>query len=245
MAVDNVLESLVEKGMSAEELQERKQRKQHWDQNAAVVNAKLKSLFRQGAPHAMAHHGHHAAQHVAGMLPWEEFAAAAGERCCCRWTLLDSFNHSCSVSMLPSTGDLHALRWLAHLCVCMLSMGWACCNINRPTLLAGQCATMFLAGVQLHMAIRAGAMRPHAPPAVTYTVKTHTSSSRVLCKGCRNPIAMHSMQIGYSNRNDMRWYHLGCLGADKWQEASMPGRLNGLPSLHPSQQVLHATIACE
>ncbi|DBA95401.1 TPA: hypothetical protein ACH3X3_013276 [Trebouxia sp. C0006] len=168
MAVDNVLESLVEKGMSAEELQERKQRKQHWDQNAAVVNAKLKSLFRQGAPHAMAHHGRHAAQHVAGMLPWEEFAAAAG--------------------------------------------------------------------VQLHMAIRAGAMRPHAPPAVTYTVKTHTSSSRVLCKGCRNPIAMHSMQIGYSNRNDMRWYHLGCLGADKWQEASMPGRLNGLPSLHPSQQ---------
>ncbi len=99
-----------------------------------------------------------------------------------------------------------------------------------------------LAGVQLHMALRTGTMRPHA---VTYTVKTHTSSSRVLCKGCRNPIAMHSMQIGYSDRNNMRWYHLGCLGADKWQEASMPGRLAGLPSLHPSQQVLHATIACE
>ncbi len=82
MAVDNVLESLVEKGMSAEELQERKQRKQHWDQNAAVVNAKMKSLFRQGAPHAMAHRGHQAAQHVAGMLPWEDFAAAAGESCC-------------------------------------------------------------------------------------------------------------------------------------------------------------------
>ena len=53
------------------------------------------------------------------------------------------------------------------------------------------------------------------------------------------------MQIGYSDRHHMRWYHLGCLGADKWQEASMPGRLAGLPSLPPSQQVLHATIACE
>ncbi|DBA77531.1 hypothetical protein WJX77_000814 [Trebouxia sp. C0004] len=166
MAVDNVLESLVEKGMSAEELQERKQRRQHWDQNAAVVNAKMKTLFRQGvlAPHAMAHRGHQGGT----MLPWEDLAAAAG--------------------------------------------------------------------VQLHMALRAGAMRPHVPPAVTFTVKTHTSSSRILCKGCRNPIAMHSMQIGYSERNNMRWYHLGCLGADKWQEASMPGRLAGLPSLHPSQQ---------
>jgi len=83
MAVDNVLESLVEKGMSAEELQERKQRKQHWDQTAAVVNAKMKSLFRQGAlaPHAMAHRGHQVAQHGA-VMPWEDFAAAAGESCC-------------------------------------------------------------------------------------------------------------------------------------------------------------------
>lgn len=46
------------------------------------------------------------------------------------------------------------------------------------------------------------------------------------------------MQIGYSDRHNMRWYHLGCLGADKWEEASMPGRLTGLSNLHPSQQVL-------
>ena len=125
MAVDNVLESLVEKGMSAEELQERKQRKQHWDQNAAVVNAKMKSLFRQGA----LHRGHQAAQHVAGMLPWEEFAAAAGESCCRSWTLLDSFNHSnhCSVSMSPSFGDLHALACTS-LCL-HVKYGMGCCNI--------------------------------------------------------------------------------------------------------------------
>ena len=82
MAVDNVLESLVEKGMSAEELQERKQRKQHWDQNAAVINAKMKSLFRQVAPHAMAQRDHQIAQRGVGMMPWEDFAAAAGESCC-------------------------------------------------------------------------------------------------------------------------------------------------------------------
>lgn len=79
--------------------------------------------------------------------------------------------------------------------------------------------------------------RPPVPPAVSYTVKTNTSPARVLCKGCRNPIAVHSMEIGYGDRNQMRWYHLGCLGHDKWQEAAMPGRLTGLPSLHPSQQV--------
>ncbi len=93
-----------------------------------------------------------------------------------------------------------------------------------------------IAGVVLPMALRGGGRHPPAPQ-VSYTVKTNTSSARVLCKGCRNPIAMHSMQIGHGDRHQMRWYHLGCLSHDRWREAAMPGRLTGVPSLHPSQQV--------
>ena len=82
MAVDNVLDSLVEKGMSAEELQERRQRKQHWESHAAAINAKMQGLFRHGAPglNGMAQRGHHMPQHGA-MMNWEAFAAMHGERC--------------------------------------------------------------------------------------------------------------------------------------------------------------------
>ncbi|KAL3144819.1 hypothetical protein ABBQ38_001928 [Trebouxia sp. C0009 RCD-2024] len=55
MAVDNVLESLVEKGMSKEDLQERKQRRQHWEAHAGVINSRMKNLFQHNglrAPHA-------------------------------------------------------------------------------------------------------------------------------------------------------------------------------------------------
>lgn len=76
MAVDNVLESVVEKGMSKEELQERKQRKQHWDAHAAVINSNMKHLFRHGGnrpPHGFpapfGQQGHSAA------LNWEALAA--------------------------------------------------------------------------------------------------------------------------------------------------------------------------
>ena len=82
MAVDNVLESLVEKGMSKEDLQERKQRKQHWEARAATINARMKSLFRHGSHHAPqsghmpTYHGHHA-PHAA--MNWEAFAAMHGK----------------------------------------------------------------------------------------------------------------------------------------------------------------------
>lgn len=79
MAVDNVLESLVERGMSKEDLQERKQRKQHWESHAAAINGKMQNLFRHGG-----HHGHqpypyrrHHAPHAA--MNWEAFAAMQGE----------------------------------------------------------------------------------------------------------------------------------------------------------------------
>lgn len=82
MAVDNVLESLVEKGMSKEDLHERKQRKQHWEAHAAAINAKMKSLFRHGSHHgpqsgAMPpYYGHHV-PHAA--MNWEAFAAMHGK----------------------------------------------------------------------------------------------------------------------------------------------------------------------
>ena len=77
MAVDNVLESLVEKGMSKEDLQERKQRKQHWEVHAAVINSKMKHLFRHGG-HRPSHglpapfHGHQTAN---GAMNWEAMVA--------------------------------------------------------------------------------------------------------------------------------------------------------------------------
>lgn len=83
-----------------------------------------------------------------------------------------------------------------------------------------------------------------APLPVTYTVTTNESTSRILCKGCRNPIVPRGMQIGYPERGQMRWYHLGCLSGDRWQIAAAPGRLTGLPQLHPNQQVLRASIIC-
>ena len=82
MAVDNVLESLVEKGMSKEDLQERKQRKQHWDAHAAAINAKLTNLFRHGgrgnihAPFVPPYHGQNAPH---GAMNWEAFAALHGK----------------------------------------------------------------------------------------------------------------------------------------------------------------------
>ncbi len=80
MAVDNVLESLVEKGMSAEELQERKQRKQQWESNAAAINARMKGLFRHGghAAHSTAHRSHQMAQ-AAAMMNWDALATMHGE----------------------------------------------------------------------------------------------------------------------------------------------------------------------
>lgn len=91
---------------------------------------------------------------------------------------------------------------------------------------------------------------PEPQPRTVYTVTANPSTTRVLCKGCRNPIPLHCMQIGYSDRRQMRWYHLGCLSGERWQEAAAPGRLHGLPHLPPSQQVqcilgllLHATTA--
>lgn len=77
-----------------------------------------------------------------------------------------------------------------------------------------------------------------APSPPRYTVTTNGSTARVLCKGCRNPIPQNCTQIGYSERGQMRWYHLGCLSGDRWQAAAAPGRLSGLPQLHPNQQVL-------
>lgn len=99
MAVDNVLDSLVEKGMSAEELQERRQRKQHWESHAAAINAKMKGLFRHGAPgpNGMAQRGHHMPQHGA-MMNWEAFAAMHGERCSAKQTFGDS-TKSCMVHL--------------------------------------------------------------------------------------------------------------------------------------------------
>ena len=49
IAVDNILETLVEKNMSAEDLQQRQQRKQHWQSHAASIDAKMKGLFQQQA----------------------------------------------------------------------------------------------------------------------------------------------------------------------------------------------------
>ena len=50
IAVDNILETLVEKTMSAEDLQHRQQRKQHWQSRAASIEAKMKGLFQQPVP---------------------------------------------------------------------------------------------------------------------------------------------------------------------------------------------------
>lgn len=93
MAVDNVLESVVEKGMSKEELQERKQRKQHWDARAAVINSNMKHLFRHGGnrpPHGFpapfGQQGHSAA------LNWEALAAMQeGKTACIMLFKLHSF----------------------------------------------------------------------------------------------------------------------------------------------------------
>lgn len=70
MAVDNVLESLVEKGMSKEDLQERKQRRQHWEAHAGVINLKMKTLFQHHA-----HRAPHAAFHGYQLMEREAFAA--------------------------------------------------------------------------------------------------------------------------------------------------------------------------
>lgn len=85
MAVDNVLESLVEKGMSKEDLQERKQRKQHWEAHAAVINSKMKHLFRHGGhrlPHGYAPplYGHQATN---GAMNWEALAAMQQGKMAC------------------------------------------------------------------------------------------------------------------------------------------------------------------
>lgn len=47
--MDNVLESLVEKTMSPEELEERKARKKSWEANATQINNQMKQVFRSGA----------------------------------------------------------------------------------------------------------------------------------------------------------------------------------------------------
>lgn len=46
IAVDNVLESLVEKTMTPQELQERKQRKKSWEAQSAQINNRMKNVFR-------------------------------------------------------------------------------------------------------------------------------------------------------------------------------------------------------
>ena len=81
MAVDNVLESLVEKGMSKEDLQERKQRKQHWEAHAAGINSKMKHLFWHGGhrPPQGPFHGH---QVPNGAMNWEAMVAMHGKMLC-------------------------------------------------------------------------------------------------------------------------------------------------------------------
>ena len=92
--------------------------------------------------------------------------------------------------------------------------------------------------LRMHAAPRAPAPAPQ--PQVNYTVAYNVSAHRTLCKNCRNPIASNSLKIGYRDRpQQMRWYHLGCLPADAWQQASLPGRLEGLPDLPPAQWVRH------
>ena len=76
--MDNVLESLVEKGMSEEDLQERKQRRQHWEAHAAVINSKMKLLFRHGGhrpPHAYLPNPFHGHQAPNPAMDWEALAA--------------------------------------------------------------------------------------------------------------------------------------------------------------------------
>lgn len=80
MGVDNVLESIVEKGMSAEELQERKERQQHWESHAPTINARMKGLFQQAGPsgHQQGYRGHQMA-HPGAMMHIEALAAMHGE----------------------------------------------------------------------------------------------------------------------------------------------------------------------
>ena len=85
MAVDNVLESLIEKGMSKDDLQERKQRKQHWEAHAVNINSKMKHLFRHGGqrpPHGYSapFHGHQAPN---GAINWEVYAAMQQGKMAC------------------------------------------------------------------------------------------------------------------------------------------------------------------
>lgn len=46
IAVDNVLESLVEKTMTPDELQERRRKKQNWEANSAQISNRMKNVFR-------------------------------------------------------------------------------------------------------------------------------------------------------------------------------------------------------
>ena len=67
----------------------------------------------------------------------------------------------------------------------------------------------------------AHAHQPYVPPPqqpTAYVVKKNTVTHRVLCKGCRMPIAHNGTQIGYNDRgSSWRWYHLGCLSSDRWR----------------------------
>ena len=57
IAVDNVLESLVEKTMTPQELQERKQRKKSWEAKSVQINNRMKNVFRGSAPPMHGMHG--------------------------------------------------------------------------------------------------------------------------------------------------------------------------------------------
>lgn len=93
-----------------------------------------------------------------------------------------------------------------------------------------------------HAVAAAPARAAAAPPPVNYTVAYNVNSQRILCKTCRNPIASNTLKVGYRDRNQMRWFHLGCLPHDLWQQASMPGRLAGLPDLPAAQQVMNMLV---
>ena len=50
IAVDNVIETVLEKSMSVEELQIRQKRKQHWQTHGTAITARMKGMFQQEAP---------------------------------------------------------------------------------------------------------------------------------------------------------------------------------------------------
>lgn len=97
-------------------------------------------------------------------------------------------------------------------------------------------AAMGAQGAAARAAAQAAA-RAAANPPVNYTVAYNGDNHRCLCKNCRNPIASNTLRVGYRDRNQMKWFHLGCLPPDQWRQASIPGRLDGLPSLPSAQQV--------